>query len=125
MESTCNRLTPQAWHYLWSNSYKHIRDPAAGYYAANFFAQQRQQDRLARQVMEKPRSVINNPMTRPLERKTHEVWRLVNQLQNKRKLQRLRVKFGVVIAPSDTKLQFFGSRPSLSRVPLWINARKC
>ena len=62
MESTCNRLTPQAWHYIWSNGYKHIRDPAAGYSVFTFLAQQQQQDRSARQVMEKMRSVIHNPM---------------------------------------------------------------
>ena len=26
MESTCTRLAPQAWHYLWSNGYKHVKD---------------------------------------------------------------------------------------------------
>ena len=87
MESTGTRLTPQAWHCLWSNGYKHVRDPAAGCSALNFLAQQQHQDRLARQFMEKPRSVIHDSMTRPLKRKTHEVWRLVKRLKNKRKLQ--------------------------------------
>ena len=51
--------------------------------------------------MEKLHSVIHDSMTRPLKRKTHEVWRLVKQLQNKRKLQGLRNKFGVVITHLD------------------------
>ena len=96
MESTCTGLTPQAWHYLWSNGYKHIRDPAAGYFAFNFLAQQQQQDSSARHVTERLCYVTHDPMTRPLKRKTHEVWRLVKQLQNKRTLQQLRIKFSVV-----------------------------
>ena len=101
MESTCKRLTPQAWHYLWSNGYKHVPDSAVGYSVLTFLAQPQQQDRSATQVMEKLRSVIHDPMTRPLKRKTHEVWMLVKHLQNKRKLQPLRHKFGVVITDQD------------------------
>ena len=101
MESTCTRVTPQAWHYLWSNGYKHSRDPATGYSALNFLAQQQQHDRSARQVTEELRSVIHDPMTRPPKRETHEMWRPVKQLQNTRKLQQPRNKFGVVIADPD------------------------
>ena len=51
--------------------------------------------------MEKLRFVIHDPMTRPLKHKTHEVWRPVKQLQNKRKLQQLRNKFRVVNSDPD------------------------
>ena len=40
MESTRTRLTPQAWHYLWSNGYKTTRDPAVGYPMLTFLAPQ-------------------------------------------------------------------------------------
>ena len=102
MESTRLRLCPQVWHYLWTNGYPSIRDPAPAYSLLVHMAESQQRDRSCAMVLDKLKTLVHEPFDAPVRRTRQEVWRLVKQLQSKRKLSKrklmsLRHKTGRVL----------------------------
>ena len=81
MESTRLRLCPQAWHYLRTNGYPSIRDPAPAYSLLVHMAESQQRDRSCAMVLDKLKTLMNEPFDAPVRRTRQEVWRLVKQLQ--------------------------------------------
>ena len=97
MESTRLRLCPQAWHYLWANGYPSIPDPASAYSLLAHMAESQQRDRSCAMVLDKLKTLMHEPYDAPARSTRQEVWRLVKQLQSKRKLMSLRHKTGQVL----------------------------
>ena len=87
----------EAWRCLWTNGYQAIREPAPAYSLLVHMAESQQRDRSCVMVLDTLKTLMHEPFDAPVRRTRREVWRLVKQLQSKRKPMSLRHKTGLVL----------------------------
>ena len=90
------QLSPGAWDLLRARGYN-TTSPSSAYSILTALAEQENTDRTRQIVLQKLRTVLDDPYTLHPWRRKQDAWRLVKQLQHKRKLHNLRNKFGHII----------------------------
>ena len=94
--STTRVLPGEAWGFLKQHNV-FPKSPHAAYSALSFLAEQEATDRTGLIVLDKLKAALDDPYEYQPWRKKQDIWRLVKQLQSKRKLLAIRNKFGIIL----------------------------
>ena len=115
MHSTSTYVPAEAWEFLRQKGY-HTTTPKVGYTILVSLANRDTSDRTTQLYLSKPKSTLDDPHADNPRRKQAKVWRLVKQLQNKRKPRSHRNRHGVLLPNRDDMaaeiLQFWDSTMS-------------
>ena len=116
MQSTSTYLPAEAWEFLRQKGH-HTTNPKIGYTILVSLADRDNSNRTGQLILNKLKSTLDDPHADNPRRKQAEVWCLVKQLQNKRKMHSLRNGQGVLLPNPDDMaakiLQFGDSAMSL------------
>ena len=101
LTSTKDRVSPQGWDLLSSRGMAPSSE-ASAYSAICQLADTECRDRSGPKVLDKLKDTLEDPTERPVGSKKKDVWRLVKQLQFRRKLQRLRNTNGTTLTDPES-----------------------